>query len=239
MTTPAHATAEERAMEARYQARLDREAARLRDQAQRAVEDFKRSFPPPSDQQIERLLYPELSEFQVEVGGRKFTLRELPATVEKKFLRLIEQKLPALLEELSSLEERLTEEAERGFARLLGRAAEAMDLVADACVLVLDPLGEQGVTPAFVQQFASTARQTRILQAQLLLNGGRDFLSRLFPALKDAPLTEGPARSAASGPAGAAASSPTPGSPPPSVGSSSSAARPVKLEDSSPWDNSL
>ncbi len=256
MTTTQSATAQERGLEAQYQARLDREVERLREHSQRAVEEFKRSFPPPGDEQIERLLYPDLSEFHVELGGRRFTLRELPALVEKKFLRLVEQRLPELLEELLSFEERLGDDAQHGFARLLGRAATAMDLVADACVLVLDPQGEQGVTAEFVQQHASTARQVRILQAQLLLNGARDFLSRLFPVLTGPQAPEGPALAAQSeapaqnavpGPAqslrsvqaGAAASSPTPGSPPPSVGSSSSDARPAKLEDSSPWDNSL
>ena len=240
MTMATIASTTESAIEARYQARLDREVERLREQSQRAVEDFKRSFPPPSDEQIERLLYPELSEFQVELGGRRFTLRELPALIEKKFLRLVEQKLPTLLEELLSFDERLSDNAQSGFARLLGRAGTAIDLVADACVLVLDPAGEHGVTPEFVQQHSSTARQFRILQAQLMLNGARDFLSRLFPALREPATTAGPTPSSAgSGPAGAAASSTTPGSPPLSVGSSSSADRPRKLEDSSPWDNSL
>jgi hypothetical protein len=267
MTVASTAATSDRTLEARYQARLDREVERLREQSHRAVEEFKRSFPPPSDEQIQHLLYPELSEFQVELGGRRFTLRELPALVEKKFLRLVEQRLPALLEELLSFEERLGDDAQRGFARLLARAATAIDLVADACLLVLDPLGEAGLTAEFVQQHASTARQVRILQAQLLLNGARDFLSRLFPVLRgpqapEVPVLsepqarEGPTlaaqpatipQNAVPGPApapravqaGAAASSPTPGSPPLSVGSSSSAARPAKLGDSSPWDNSL
>lgn len=256
MSTAPSPTASERQLAERYQARLDREVERLREQSQRAVEEFKRSFPPPSDEQIERLLYPDLSEFGVELGGRRFTLRELPALVEKKFLRLVEQKLPALLEELLSFEERLGDDAQRGFARLLERAGSAMDLVAEACVLVLDPHGEQGVTSHFVQQHASTARQVRILQAQLMLNGARDFLSRLFPVLSEPPWREAPALTKAPAPAtapspvpgpahlrpvqaGAAASSPTPSSPPPSVGSSSSDARPPKLQDSSPWDSSL
>jgi hypothetical protein len=245
MTTTQNATGLDRAAEVRYQARLDREVERLREQSHRAVEEFKRSFPPPSNEQIEHLLYPELSEFHVELGGRRFTLRELPALVEKKFLRLVEQRLPALLEELLSFEERLGDDAQQGFARLLGRAASAMDLVAEACVLMLDPQGEQGVTAEFVQQHASTAGQVRILQAQLLLNGARDFLSRLFPTLAAQPATippsvvPGPAPALRAVQAGAAASSPTPGSPPLSVGSSSSDARPAKLEDSSPWDSSL
>jgi hypothetical protein len=204
------------ALEARYQARLEQEVARLREQSQKAVEDFKRSFPPPSDEQIERLLYPELSEFNVELGGRRLTLRELPALAEKKFLRLIEQKLPVLVEEILSFEERLGDNAASGFARVLSRAATAIDLVADACVLVLDADGSAGLTREFIQQHASTSRQARILQAQLLLNGARDFLSQLFPALRPTKADEGP-------PGQPATAS---GSPQPSVGSSSSASLP-------------
>jgi len=198
-------------MEARYQARLEQEVARLREQSRRAVEEFKKSFPPPSDKQVERLLYPELSEFAVELGGRRFTLRELPALVEKKLLRLVEQKLPSLVEEILSFDHRLGDEPGGAFTHLLGHAGAAIDLVADACLLVLDPDGSAGVTREFLQQHASTSRQLRILQAQLLLNGGRDFLSRLFPGLSPAERDDG------------AATPVTPDSPPSSVGWSSSA----------------
>lgn len=215
-------------LEARYQARLEQEVARLREQSQKAVEDFKRSFPPPSDEQIERLLYPELSEFTVELGGRRFALRELPALAEKKFLRLVEQKLPALVGEILRFDERLGDEPAAAFTHLLSRAGVALDLVSEACVLVLDPAGEHNLTREFVQQHASTARQMRILQAQLLLNGARDFLSQLFPALRAPQATEGPA------PTPADPSSATPGSPPPSVGSNSSANPPEPSPGDSP-----
>jgi hypothetical protein len=209
-------------LEARYQARLEQEVMRLREESRRAVEEFKRSFPPPSDAEIERLLYPELSEFSVELGGRRFALRELPALVEKKFLRLVEQKLPALAKEILAFDEHLGDDASQAFTRLLGRAGAALDLVTEACVLVLDPLGELGLAREFVQQHASTSRQLRIMQAQLLLNGGRDFLSRLLPL--------GPALSAVTQdtePTQHPAARPTPASPLRPVGSNSSATRPM------------
>ncbi len=178
--------------EARYAARLEDEVARVREESRRAVERFKAGFAPPNESQIERLLYPELSEFSVELGGRTFTVRELPALAEKKFLRLAEQKLPALMKELLSFDERLGDDPQTAFARLLARAGTAMDLVAEACVLVLDADGSHEATREFVQEHASTARQLRILQAQLLINGGRDFLSQLFRGPEDRTL--GPSR---------------------------------------------
>lgn len=212
-----------RELEARYQARLEQEVARLREQSQKAVEDFKRSFPPPSDEQIERLLYPELSEFEVTLGGRRFALRELPALAEKKFLRLVEQKLPALVGEILSFDERLGDDPHRAFTHVLGRAGAALDLVSEACALILDPGGDAGVTREFIQQHASTARQLRILEAQLLLNGARDFLSRLFPGWAE------PQTPAAT----------IPGSAPPQAGSSTSESRPASSPDDSPSDNWL
>jgi hypothetical protein len=173
---------------------------------------------PPSDEQIERLLYPELAEFPVEMGGRRFVLREMPAIAEKKFLRLVEQKLPALVDELVSLDERLGENAAQVFTRVLARAGNALDLVADACVMVLDPAGEHGVTREFVQRHAATARQLRILQAQLLLNGARDFLSRIWPGV--IPPQAGDVPTPTSTPP-RAASGASPASPPPSPGSNS------------------
>ncbi len=226
MTT---ATKEQHELESRYRARLEQETTRVREDARKAVEEFKRGFQPPSDSQIDKLLYPELSEFAVELGGQRFTLRELPALAEKKFLRLVQTKLPALVAEVLSLEERLGENAEQSFARLLERAGSALDLVAEACALVLDPTGDHGVTREFVQKHASTARQVRILQAQLLLNGARDFLSRLFPALTAPAAAEGPSKE----------THPILSSQPQSVGSNSCDARPEKLPDSSPWDNFL
>jgi hypothetical protein len=228
----------ERELEARYQARLDQEVTRLRHDSRRAVEEFKRSFPPPSDEQIEKLLYPELSEFAVELGNRRFVLRELPALVEKRFLRLVEQKLPALVAEVLSFDTQLGEpasDAAAAFTRLLTRAGTALDMVADACALVLDPTGEHGVTREFIQQHASTARQLRILKAQLLLNGTRDFLSPLFPGPKAQNGPEGPLRSNAA--ASTSTLTDTPGSPPPSVGSNSSAGLRTPSHEISPWDN--
>lgn len=171
----------ERKLEARYRAQLDEEVATLRESSRQAMEEFRCSFPPPTDNQIERLLYPELSEFTLELGGRRFVMRELPALTEKKFLRLAEQKLPQLLSEILSFDERLGDHAPGAFGGLLSRASSALDLVAEGCVLVLDPAGEVGITREWVQQHASTTRQLRILRAQLSLNGARDFLSRLFP----------------------------------------------------------
>jgi hypothetical protein len=234
MVSPAKANGNaERHLDARYAARLDAEITRLREQSRNAVEEFKRSFPPPSDEQIERLLVPELSEFTVELGGRQFALRELPALYEKQFLRLVEQKLPAIVAELLSFEEILVEPAGNSAAsigRILSRAGAALELISDACVIVLDPAGAGGLTRDFVQQHASTARQLCILKAQLLLNGGRDFLSRLFPAQRAVQPTEEPRESAAQN---------TRVSPEPSVGSNSSASRPEPSPGDSPSDSSL
>lgn len=225
----AKTTTADRELDPRLQARLDAELARLRAQSQKAVEEFKRNFPPPTEEQIERLLYPELSEFVFELGGRRFVLRELPALTEKKFLRLVEQKLPALVAEILRFDERLGEDPARAFTQLLTRAETALDLVAEACALVLDPGGEQGISREFVQAHASTARQLRILQAQLLLNAGRDFLSRLFPAW--IPPEHQPTAEHRAAADNAAA---TPGWPPQSVGSNSSAKAPAPSPADSP-----
>lgn len=213
-------------LEGRYAARLDAEITHLREQSRNAVEEFKRSFPPPSDEQIERLLYPELSEFAVELGGKQFRLRELPALYEKKFLRLVEQRLPALVAEILSFDERLGDPAGNAadsFSRILTQAGSALELISEACVVVLDPAGDAGLTREFIQQHASTARQLRILKAQLMLNGARDFLSRLFPAWG----AENPSEPV------------TRVSPAPSVGSSSSVSHPEPSPGDSPSDNWL
>jgi hypothetical protein len=213
-------------LEGRYAARLDAEIARLGEQSRNAVEEFKRGFPPPSDEQIERLLYPELSEFTVELGGKQFHLRELPALHEMKFLRLVEKRLPSLVAEILSFDERLADPAVHAvgsFSRILAQAGSALELISEACVLVLDPASEAELTREFIQQHASTARQLRIIKAQLLLNGARDFLSRLFPA-GGAENPDDPA---------------TRGSPASSVGLSSSANHLEPSPADSPSDNWL
>ncbi|MCL6480308.1 MAG: hypothetical protein K6U02_01140 [Firmicutes bacterium] len=222
----------DRELDPRLQARLDAEIARLREQSQKAIEAFQRNFPPPTEEQIERLLYPELSEFTLELGGRRFVLRELPALTEKKFLRLVEHKLPALVAEILRFDERLGEDPAQAFAQLLTRAESALDLVAETCALVLDPSGEQGIDREFVQAHASTARQFRILQAQLLLNAGRDFLSRLFPVLT--PPETGPPADPSATPDNTAAIH---NWPPPSAGWSSSVKAPAPSSENSPWDS--
>ena len=213
----------ERPLESVYQKQVDQEIARLHEQSKKAVEEFKSSFPPPSQEQIEKLLYPELAAIAVELGGRHFQLCELPALIEKKLLATIERKLPSLVAEILAFDERLDDNASQAFTKLLSRAGAALDLVTEACRLVLDPLGEHGLTEEFIQQHASTARQLRILKAQLLLNGGRDFLSRLFPDWTEDPR----------------ANSVIPISPPPSVGSSSAGHLPAKSDSDLQPDNWL
>jgi len=170
-----------------YQKRLDQEIARVREQSKKAVEEFKANFAPPTEDQIEKLLYPELNKLKVELGGRNFELCELPALREKEFLAIVEGKLPTLVAEILGFDERLDDNAAQAFTKLLFHAGTVLDLVTEACVLVLDPNRRLGVTMQFIQEHASTARQLRILKAQLLLNGGRDFLSRLFPHWTEEP----------------------------------------------------
>ncbi len=211
---PQTARGQERPLDPLIQERLDQEVARAREQAKKAVEEFKASFAPPSEAQIEKLLYPELGRVKFELGGRTFELGELPALKEKELIAIVEGKLPALLTEILGFDERLNDSAAQAFTTLLSRASAALDLVTEACVLVLDPYRRLDVTVRFVQEHASTARQLNLLKAQLLLNGGRDFLSRLFPGwTQDQPV-----------------SSVIPISPPPPVGSSSFEHPPARLD---------
>ena len=204
-----------------FQKRVDQEIARLREQSKKAIEEFRSSFPPPSEEQIEKLLCPELGEFTVELGGHHFHLRELPALIEKKLLAIIERKLPSLVAEILGFDDRIDDNASQAFTMLLSRAGAALNLVTEACKIVLDPRDEAGLTEEFIQQHASTARQLRILEAQVMLNGGRDFLSRLFPGQGEDPR----------------ANAAIPNSPPPLAGSSSSKHPPARSDSDSQPDN--
>ena len=107
----------------------------------------------------------------------------------------------------------MSEPAESAAGTVAGifvQAHSALELISESCVLVLDPTGSEGLNREFIQQHASTSRQLRILKAQLLLNGARDFLSRLFPGLGEADSTERDTRASQARSAGSTSSASRP-----------------------------
>ena len=154
------------------------------------INEFKKEQKPPSEDEIRKLLSQEYLTFDVEVPWesansadrtRKFVIRELPQSVEKKFYRKFKMELIPRASDLGALSfDMLGGDAGKKIVTLLETLDPAFDLMADAVVMVLNPREkETEITRDWVQENLSSYRQWNIIYAQVQINRLRDFFSQL------------------------------------------------------------
>jgi len=178
------------------------------DQALKVViDEFKESQKPPSLEEVSKLLSQEYLEFVVEVPWvyesgspngssettRKFTIRELPQSVEKKFYRKFKGELIPRASDLAALTFEIAGgDAGKKLISLLETLDPGFDLMADAVVMILNPRGaEKEVTREWVQENLSSYRIWNIIYAQTQINRLRDFFSQLSRGSKGMTTTLG------------------------------------------------
>jgi hypothetical protein len=182
----------------RYDAKFvrDIEAFKLKMQVendaalQEVIKEFKKNQTPPSQEEIRLLLSQEYLTFDVEVPWasetstetiRKFTIKELPQSVEKKFYRNFKETILPRASDLGALAFNMMEgDVGLKIKQLLETLDPGFDLMADAVVMILNPRGkEKEVTQEWVQDNLSSYRQWNIINAQIQINRLRDFFSQI------------------------------------------------------------
>lgn len=134
---------------------------------------------------IQKLLNQEYAEFTLKVktvlGGKEktFILRELPQSLEKKFVDILSKKLRPHLKEIASLTTKIAEgKLEAKFDTIMSMIGPSFDIMAEATALVLNPYGsDEEITVEWVQSNIASNRQWVILTAQEKLNNLRNFIS--------------------------------------------------------------
>lgn len=154
---------------------------------QQAISEFKKSQEPPKPEEIQQLLSQEYLSFKVQIPDpkdetkeREFTIKELPQRAEKAFYKKFKDELIPRASDLGALTfEILGGDVGQKITSLLNTFEPTFDLLAEACVLILDPKKTGDVTKEWIQDNLSSYRQWNIIIAQTQVNRLRDFFSQL------------------------------------------------------------
>ncbi|MDE2098286.1 MAG: hypothetical protein KGL39_13620 [Patescibacteria group bacterium] len=148
----------------------------------KAIEKQKAELTPPGVDAVRAMLEAEYLEIEFEVRlGRdrrvKLMMSELPARVERQFMRLIKDKLGPYARTLGELTMHLAEgQVEDKITEFFTALEPAADFINEAVSLILNAY-EMQVTPKDVENGIALARQLSILKAQMECNRVRDFFS--------------------------------------------------------------
>jgi hypothetical protein len=163
-----------------------------------AIEKFRKEMAPPSEEDVQKLLSQEYSEYKVEVRiragkgeaqtnqTRTFTIQELPQKVEKKIYRKIKEVLVPVAQDLAALSmDLLKGDAATKIVHLMNTFEPVLDVMVGIATICLNPYGEEeGVTEDWVATNLSATRIVKIVTAQVECNKMRDFFSLLFRGSK-------------------------------------------------------
>lgn len=141
-----------------------------------------------SDDDLSKLLNQEYATFTVKIPvqgeeapptDRTFTLRELPQSIEKKFIKNMVVKIKPHLQAIAAITEKVIEGTiTTKLETILDSFEPGLEIMADTVVMILNPFGkETDVTTDWVSTNISTRRQWNIIQAQERLNNLRSFFS--------------------------------------------------------------
>lgn len=179
-------------LEAEFEIKLARRAEEIEKQNNQviaaAIEDWRKDQEKLKLQpdELNKLLTQEYAQFNVKVltsdgEMREFTLIELPQSIEKKFYRMIKDRVKPRIKELASLVGEIEEGKVAGRVEVILDLFEpALDILVAATTIVLNPFGKlQDITEEWVGENLSSARMWNIITAQEELNKLRSFFSRV------------------------------------------------------------
>jgi len=160
-----------------------------------AIAEFRAEQKPPSQEEISTLLSQDYLEFKVTIPWEKetriFTITELPQRMEKKFYAKFKEELIPRAGDVAALTyDLLSGDTGNKITALLNAFEPSFDLMAEACVMILNPRNkEEAITKEWVQDNLSSYRQWNIIYAQIQVNRLRDFFSQLSRGSKGMGMT--------------------------------------------------
>ena len=186
----AKAYAKAEAMKAKeLQSFVDRLKADNELQIKQTIEKIRNEAKPTSPADLEKLLSQEYVEVTFTVkertnsyNERTFVLRELPQTIELKFLKSIQQTIVPRLREVTSIEWSEGNVTQK-LQRLIEMLPDAMDTLAENCATCLDPFGYEKIDKNWVQSNLSSFRIFNVIEAQVMVSKMRDFFYSISKAM--------------------------------------------------------
>lgn len=160
----------------------------IAEEVKKRFDEWQKAQKPPSPEDLQQLLDQKYLEFKLTLrtgeGDREFTIVELPQAIEQKFYRIFKSKLIAKASVIASIAQaNIDEPMDKKFKFALDAIDESFDVLAEACVLVLNPFGKDNdITAAWVKNNVSSNRVWNIIFSQIEANRLRDFFSQISQA---------------------------------------------------------
>lgn len=157
------------------------------------VEKIRASIKPPDPKQLEQLLSQEYGEMEFKIKTRKkdetrtFVLREMPQLAEKRFFKMIADKIVPHIKELAAVEWAAAASRAEQVQRMLEIIPDGLDTLAECCAICLDPYEEDSVDAKWVQLNMGSNRIVTVIEAQLTVSKMRDFISSAYRLLPGNP----------------------------------------------------
>ena len=155
------------------------------------LEKLQKEYAPLSSSEVGQLLKQEYLEFPVKTrdknGEREFVIREMSQAAELKFVKVLQKTIVPRIKEFSSIDWTSGMTMLDKIQTLVEAIPETLDMLAELCVISLDPYGDESVTLEWVQKNLSSYRIASIIEAQIMASRVRDFFSaafRLMPSMK-------------------------------------------------------
>ena len=156
-----------------------------RETIEKAVEEFKKQQAPPTPDEVQKILDAEYLTFPLKIrwSGKveieEIELRELPAAVERKIVRLIKEKARPVIEKIApALLEVMQGTGIDKLTAVFELIDPASDIVLEIVTLILSETTGRKITKETVEKSLSFNRQVGIITAQMECNRLRDFFSR-------------------------------------------------------------
>jgi len=185
-------------LDAEYIRNFEKEVLILKDanakQLDQVISDWKKQQVPPNPEELKTLLNQEYIEFEIKVisseGERVFTIRELPQSIEKKFYKMVKDRLKGKINEIADLTVKIAEGSiEKKIESLVEVIDDSFQILAETVLMILDPFGIEKLTVEWVQNNTSSFRQWNIIVAQERANRLRDFFSHVSQSSLDGMMT--------------------------------------------------
>lgn len=158
-----------------------------------ALEDLRKNATPPTPSEIETTLNQEYVTFRVSIPirasetksayVREFELVELPIAVEKKFYKIVGDKIKPRLKDLTAFDGSgfFDGDLNEKFGQFQSLFDPSLDLLCDVAALVLNPYDEdKEITSDWVSKHLASWRIWNLVMAQININRVRDFFSVVF-----------------------------------------------------------
>lgn len=186
-------------LELEYAAKYDEFVSSANQQTKDLVaakfEEWKKAQEPLNADELKKLVSQEYEEVPVRInsadGVRTFTIREVPKSVEKRFVNLARKTIVPLLEEKALAKFKWNFDSSMGekINSILSLIPNGLDVMADLCAICLDPFEkEKDINGAWVSANISSTRIEAIILLQFEVNKYRDFFFhglKLFQTLSN------------------------------------------------------